>query len=72
MLQIFYLSGAIGSAISGAIWTNEVPKRLALSISNSTLASSAFANPIGFIVKYGPGTPERAALSIAQTEAQVR
>lgn len=39
---------------------------------NDTLASMAYANPIGFIATHLPGTPERLAVARAHDEAQVR
>ncbi|KAL8279884.1 hypothetical protein RQP46_007734 [Phenoliferia psychrophenolica] len=69
-LLIYYLSGGIGSAIGGGIWTNLVPQKLDAYMGNSTLAASAYGNPLGFIVKYKVGTPERAAVARAHDETQ--
>lgn len=69
-LTVFYLSQGVGSAIGGGIWTNTVPSRLNELISNSTIAKQAYANPIGLISKYPPGTPVRDAMATAHGDAQ--
>ena len=69
-LTIYYLSSGIGSSIGGGIWTNSVPQKLNQYLTNQTLAAMAYANPIGFISTYAPGTPERMAVARAQDETQ--
>ncbi|SCZ93932.1 BZ3500_MvSof-1268-A1-R1_Chr6-3g08999 [Microbotryum saponariae] len=69
-LTIYYLSSGIGSAIGGGIWTNLVPDKLAHYMPDQTLVSSAYQNPIGFIARFAPGTPERLAVSRAHDETQ--
>ncbi|KAL1408004.1 hypothetical protein Q8F55_004801 [Vanrija albida] len=70
-LVVYYLSGGIGSAIGGAMWTNIVPNKLDQYLShNQTLVTLAYSNPFGFADKFPPGTPERAAIARAQDEAQ--
>lgn len=54
------------------IWTNLVPRKLDAYMGNSTLATSAYTNPLGFIKIYAVGTPERNAVARAQDETQVR
>ena len=71
-LTIYYLSSGIGSSIGGGIWTNSVPDKLNRYLVNQTIAASAYANPIGFIAQYAPGTVERMAVARAQDETQVR
>ncbi|BGP28642.1 hypothetical protein JCM10296v2_000378 [Rhodotorula toruloides] len=69
-LTVYYLAGGVGSAIGGGIWSNSVPGKMRSYISNSTLAAQAYANPIGLIAKYPPGTPVREAMSRAHGETQ--
>lgn len=53
------------------IWTNLVPNKIDLYMGNSTLAASAYANPVNFIKIYAPGTPPRMAVARAHDETQV-
>ncbi|GAA5968899.1 hypothetical protein JCM11641_000771 [Rhodosporidiobolus odoratus] len=69
-LTVFYLSQGVGSALGGGIWSNLVPKKMAAYISDPTIAAQAYANPIGLIAKYAPGTEVREAMSRAQGETQ--
>ncbi|BGO99264.1 hypothetical protein NBRC10513v2_000368 [Rhodotorula toruloides] len=69
-LTVYYLAGGVGSAIGGGIWSNSVPGKMQSYISNSTLAAQAYANPIGLIAKFPPGTPVREAMSRAHGETQ--
>ncbi|KFX86001.1 hypothetical protein V490_09277 [Pseudogymnoascus sp. VKM F-3557] len=77
-LANYYVGGAFGNAISGAIWTQVLPSKLssklALAVSNSTrsveLAGDAYANPFAFILEYPVGTVERAAVIESYQETQ--
>ncbi|WVR07865.1 hypothetical protein IAU60_004908 [Kwoniella sp. DSM 27419] len=69
-LVVYYLSGGIGSAIGGALWTNIVPKKLESYIGDDALVKLAYTNPFKYATTYLPGTPERAAIARAQDEAQ--
>ncbi|BGP36663.1 hypothetical protein JCM10449v2_000564 [Rhodotorula kratochvilovae] len=69
-LTVFYLSQGVGSAIGGGIWSNVVPGKLNEYIGNSTLAAQAYANPVGLIAKYPPGTAVRDAMAHAHGDAQ--
>ncbi|OCF32227.1 hypothetical protein I316_06141 [Kwoniella heveanensis BCC8398] len=70
-LVVYYLSGGIGSAIGGAMWTNIVPDKLEEYLNgNNTLIQLAYSSPFEYAKLYPPGTPERAAIARAQDEAQ--
>ncbi|KFY19524.1 hypothetical protein V493_07924 [Pseudogymnoascus sp. VKM F-4281 (FW-2241)] len=73
-LANYYVGGAFGNAISGAIWTQVLPSKLstklALVTSNTTLATNAYANPFDFVDLYAVGTPERGAVIDAYQETQ--
>ncbi|KDE07039.1 hypothetical protein MVLG_02617 [Microbotryum lychnidis-dioicae p1A1 Lamole] len=69
-LTIYYFSSGIGSAIGGVIWTNLVPEKLAEYMPDQSLVTSAYQNPIGFIARFPPGTPERLAVARAHDETQ--
>ncbi|GJN91562.1 hypothetical protein Rhopal_004585-T1 [Rhodotorula paludigena] len=70
-LTVFYLAQGVGSAIGGGIWSNMVPQRMNNYIANQTLAAQAYANPLGLLATYAPGTEVRDAMSRAQGETQV-
>ena len=69
-LLIYYISGGIGSAIGGALWTTQVPGKLASYMPDAAAAASAYADPITFIKKYAVGTAERMAVARAHDETQ--
>lgn len=69
-LALYYLGGAVGSALAGAIWNSVLPPRLQASIGQPELASSVFADPITFIATYPIGTAERTAVINAYSDAQ--
>lgn len=72
-LASYYIGSALGGSISGAIWTQVLPKRITTEFAqfnNSTLATYAYGSPYSFILDYTWGTPEREALVIAYREVQ--
>ncbi|GAA5890438.1 hypothetical protein JCM6882_002921 [Rhodosporidiobolus microsporus] len=64
------LAAGIGSAIGGGLWSNLVPGKLDKYISDPSLASLAFKNPIGLIAKYPIGTEVRDGMARAHGETQ--
>lgn len=67
----FYRVGsAVGSAISGAIWTNTLYSKILKYMQDPTLAADAFSAPLTFIVTYSWGTPEREAIAHAYRDLQ--
>ncbi|CCF59937.1 hypothetical protein KAFR_0I01560 [Kazachstania africana CBS 2517] len=59
----FYRIGsAVGAAVSGAIWTQKLYKKLLSLMGDATLATAAYGSPYTFIVTYTWGTPEREAM----------
>ena len=75
-LVVYYMTGGIGSAIGGAIWTNILPSRIPsefakFGITNQTILNMAYNDPVqGFRNNFPWGTPEREALSRVQDHAQ--
>ncbi|GAA5850578.1 hypothetical protein JCM5353_006807 [Sporobolomyces roseus] len=69
-LVVFYLSQGIGSAIGGGIWTNLVPAKMNAYIADPAIAAKAYANPIGLLKTYPPGTAVRDAMARAHGETQ--
>ncbi|OBT91484.1 siderophore transporter [Pseudogymnoascus verrucosus] len=73
-LANYYVGGAFGNAISGAIWTQVLPGKLAshlsLVTSDAALAVSAYGNPFAFIEEFPVGTPERGAVIASYQETQ--
>ncbi|ODV95723.1 hypothetical protein PACTADRAFT_3406 [Pachysolen tannophilus NRRL Y-2460] len=58
----YRIGAAVGSAVSGAIWTQTLYKKILEYMGDATLAASAYASPYDFILIYTWGTPEREAL----------
>lgn len=69
-LAAYYIGSALGSTVSGAIWTQTMPGKLAHHLTNSTLAASVYADPYTFANTYLPGTPEREGVTLAYMEVQ--
>lgn len=59
---IYRVGGAIGSAVSGAIWTQLLYKELLKRLKDPDLAASAYGAPLEFIISYPWGTPVREAM----------
>ncbi|KAL5350871.1 ferrioxamine B transporter [Pseudogymnoascus australis] len=73
-LANYSVGGAFGNAISGAIWTQVLPGKLATKLavvtSNATLAVNAYNDPFTFVATYQVGTPERTAVIASYQETQ--
>lgn len=69
-LASYNIGSALGNTISGAIWTQELPGKLAKHFTNSSAATLAYASPFTFIVEYPWGTPERDQIVAAYRETQ--
>ncbi len=73
-LAIYNVGDAIGAAISGAVWTNTLYKRIVEEFQkagvDTSLAISAYSSPIMFIEKYTWSTDERIALVVAYNYTQ--
>lgn len=63
-LAVYNIGSALGNTVSGALWTQLLPQALETRLANinSTLAIEAYGNPLGAILPYPPGTPERDAI----------
>ncbi|KAK4069416.1 hypothetical protein Trihar35433_5995 [Trichoderma harzianum] len=63
-LAVYNIGSALGNTVSGALWTQLLPKALETRLANinSTLAVEAYGNPLVAILPYPPGTPERDAI----------
>ncbi|KAI6713780.1 hypothetical protein JHW43_003720 [Diplocarpon mali] len=63
------LGGAVGSAVSGAVWGRNIPRKLALYLPASAAGrASDIYNDITVATSYAAGTPERAAIDRAYNE----
>lgn len=69
-LAMYNVGSALGNTVSGAIWTQTLPTYLAESVSDPTLAASAFSEPLNIIASYPFGTPERDGIVHAYRKAQ--
>lgn len=67
------IGGAVGSTVSGAIWTNTFPNALARYLPESALPNlAAIYGDIATQLSYAVGSPERYAIQEAYGYAQVR
>jgi len=73
-LATYNIGSALGNTISGAIWTQVLPSKIATNLaavtSNSTLALSAYSDPFTFATEYVWDTPERMAVVDAYQSTQ--
>lgn len=71
---LYNIGGAVGSSISGAIWTQQMYDKIydnmAASGVNTTLASAAYNSPYTFIKQNTWGSPARVAVVLAYAEVQ--
>lgn len=71
LMTIFSIGGAVGSSVSGAIWTNLLYPRLLKNLGgDADLAAIAYDSPLDFILDYEWGTPIRAAMVEAYEHVQ--
>ncbi|OWB66665.1 hypothetical protein B5S30_g2008 [[Candida] boidinii] len=61
-LATYNVGSALGGSVSGAVWTNLLPKEIYKQMNNDTLAELAYLSPLTFIVDYPWETPERQQL----------
>lgn len=68
-LTLLEIGGAVGSAISGAIWTNNIPNKLERYLPDNAKdqAKNIFGN-ISAAIEYPVGSPERVAINRAYQE----
>lgn len=73
-LTILEIGGAVGSAISGAIWTNNIVPKLRQYLPPDTLdqAETIYGNITVASRSYEPGTPTRIAINRAYQETMTR
>lgn len=73
-LALYNIGSALGATVSGAIWTQVLPARLATDIgrvsNNATLAADWYGSPLQLIYEYPAGSPVRAAVTTAYQSTQ--
>ncbi|KAF5664299.1 mfs sit siderophore-iron:h+ symporter [Fusarium heterosporum] len=72
-LALYQVGSAFGNAVSGAIWTQVLPVRLAQSFSsfgNDTLAVYTYSQPLSAILDFPVGSDERNAMIDAYKHVQ--
>ncbi|KAM0240285.1 hypothetical protein ACHAPO_002181 [Fusarium lateritium] len=72
-LALYQVGSAMGNAVSGAIWTQVLPVRLASSFSsfgNETLAVYTYSQPLSAIIDFPVGSDERTAMIDAYKHVQ--
>jgi len=68
--------GGIASAISGAIWTNQMPKKLLKGLQDAgianatTIAQNVYKSPLTFVKANPPGSPAREAVVNSYRDVQ--
>ncbi|CAI4064308.1 hypothetical protein SUVZ_08G0080 [Saccharomyces uvarum] len=67
---LYRIGSAVGSAVSGAIWTQTLYKQILKRMGDVTLATAAYSAPYTFIETYTWGTPQRVALMNAYRYVQ--
>ncbi|KAI9749193.1 MAG: Nuclear import receptor [Chaenotheca gracillima] len=68
-LTVLEIGGAVGSAISGAVWTANIPKKLALYLPASAQGDAAkIFGDLATASSYALGSPERIAINRAYQE----
>lgn len=64
-LATYNVGSAFGNTVSGAIWTQVLPRKLNVELArfgNSTLAATAYGNPFGVVAEYPVGTEVRTGI----------
>ncbi|KAG7708277.1 hypothetical protein KL930_001717 [Ogataea haglerorum] len=69
-LCLYYVGSALGGSISGAVWTQILPKEINKRISNATEAALAYGSPLTWIYEHPWGSPERMALVASYKHVQ--
>ena len=72
-LATYNIGSALGNTVSGAIWTNVLPRQLENNLSgfgNATLASLTYSSPFTVIAAYPVGTPIRTGIIDAYQHTQ--
>ncbi|KAJ5925256.1 hypothetical protein N7454_007895 [Penicillium verhagenii] len=72
-LGSFNIGSALGTCVSGAIWTQTLYKSLVANLDfqpNSTLAHAVYDSPFEVIPSYPIGTPERTAIILSYRHVQ--
>ncbi|GAB7355598.1 hypothetical protein MBLNU459_g6327t2 [Dothideomycetes sp. NU459] len=73
-LALYNIGSALGATVSGAIWTQVLPAKLAADIAkvsnNATLSTAWYGSPLQLIYEYPVGTPVRGAVITAYQSTQ--
>ncbi|KAI1945320.1 ferrioxamine B transporter [Ophidiomyces ophidiicola] len=69
-LACYNIGSAIGNSVSGALWNQVLPKTLATTLNNATLAATVYADPLSWAAANPVGTPNRTAVVAAYRHVQ--
>lgn len=69
-LSTYNIGSAVGSAVSGAIWTNILPREIYRNIADRSVADTAYGSPTTFILNHPWGTETREGLVISYRYVQ--
>ncbi|AQZ15270.1 hypothetical protein BZL39_I00120 [Zygosaccharomyces parabailii] len=61
-LATYNIGASVGAAVTGAIWTNVLPKQIQERLHSETLSAYAYGQPFEFIVQYTWETSQRQAV----------
>ncbi|ODV72603.1 MFS general substrate transporter, partial [Cyberlindnera jadinii NRRL Y-1542] len=67
---MYRIGSAVGNSVSGAVWTQILPDRLARNLGNATLAAEVYADPYTFAANNAWETPQRQAVVEAYIHIQ--
>lgn len=69
-LSSYNIGSAVGAAVSGAVWTQLLYKKLLTRLGDETLATTAYGSPFEFIAEHPWGTPIRMEMVAAYNQVQ--
>ncbi|KAF1850950.1 major facilitator superfamily protein [Cucurbitaria berberidis CBS 394.84] len=69
-LACYNVGSALGNTVSGAIWSQVVPRELERRLGNATLATQWYGSPLDLVPLFPPGTAERDAAIDAYKHVQ--
>lgn len=69
-LATYNIGSALGSTVSGAIWSQILPKEIQKAVGNATLAAEIYGSPYTWIITNPVGTASRTAVIAAYMHVQ--
>lgn len=69
-LSMYDIGAALGNTVSGAIWTQTLPRALSSSGLSDNLLAAAYGDPLAVVARYDMGSDERMAMVAAYRSTQ--